>query len=83
VDWAQLKEISSEVEAEIVHGALENAGIPCEIENLKFHAEPVNFGPLSLLRIHVPADRLEEARQVLEELEASAPEDSDESSGSY
>lgn len=83
MDWTQLMEFSSEVEAEIVHGALENAGIPCEIENLKFHAEPVNFGPMSRVKVHVPADRLEEARKVLEDLEAEAPEDTDDASGSY
>lgn len=83
MEWSQLMEIPSEIEAEIVHGALESAGIPCEIESLKFHAEPVNFGPLSRVRIHVPADRLEDARRVLAELEAAAPADTDDVGGSY
>lgn len=83
MEWALLMEIPSETEAEFVHGALESAGIPCQIESLKFHAEPVNFGPLSRVRVHVPADKLEEARELLAEIEAAAPEDTEEASGAY
>lgn len=68
--WTLLLEIYSEPQAQLLQGALETAGIPCQLESLKFHAEPVNFGPLSRIRVHVLSDRVEEAREVLRQLEA-------------
>ncbi len=63
--WAPLCTISLETEAQLIQGMLETAGVPCEIESLKFHAEPVNFGGLSRVRIHVPEGKLGEARKLL------------------
>lgn len=78
--WALLVELDSETEAQLLHGALENAGVRAQIENLKFHAEPVNFGPMSKVRVHVAADQLEDARKILAEAEAR---DDDADFGSY
>lgn len=77
--WELLTELSSETEASLLQGALESAGVPCQVESLKFHAEPVNFGPMSEVRVYVLADQLDEARGILAEIDAGE----DESSGSY
>ncbi len=66
--WSELCTVTSETEAELIRGYLENAGVPCAVESLKFHAEPVNFGPLSRVRVHVPTHRLAEARALMAEL---------------
>lgn len=78
--WELLTELSSETEAQLLQGALESVGIPCQLESLKFHAEPVNFGPLSRVRVHVLGDRLDEAREILANIDAAADDDG---SGSY
>ena len=66
--WVKLTEVTAEVEAQLIQGYLESIGIECAIENLKFHAEPVNFGPLSRIRLHVLDSELQAAREALEKL---------------
>lgn len=51
--WIALRTVASEEEAYFIQGMLEAEGIPCTLESLKYHAEPVNLGMLSEIRIHV------------------------------
>jgi hypothetical protein len=51
--WVALLTVASEQEAFFIQGMLEAEGIPCTLESLKYHAEPVNLGRLSEIRIHV------------------------------
>lgn len=67
-EWTRLLELPSETEAVLLQGALESAGISCQVESLKFHAEPVNFGRMSRVRIHVLREDLDDARALLAEL---------------
>ncbi len=63
--WKLLETISSEEEALLIAGFLGSEGIRCEIESLRFHQEPVNFGHLSEIRLRVQEDEIEEARRLL------------------
>lgn len=63
--WTLLGIVSTEIEATLIQGYLESAGIPCSIESLVFHAEPVNLGALARVRLHVLAEHLDEARELL------------------
>jgi hypothetical protein len=58
--WVEIANVGTEDEAELLRGFLENEGIPAQIENLKFHMEPVNFGTLGEIRVYVKAE--DEAR---------------------
>jgi hypothetical protein len=69
LDWIELAEVTDQYEAELIHGYLESEGIPCTLESLVFNAEPFTFGPLSKVRIHVPRDEAERARNLLAERE--------------
>lgn len=73
-DWALLRTVSSDQEAELIAGFLRSRDIEAELESLVFHQEPVNFGYLGQVRIWVPAGRLDESRRVLDELEDSEPD---------
>jgi Putative prokaryotic signal transducing protein len=63
--WVEVDKLARDEEAVLVQGFLENEGIPCQIENKKFHAEPVNFGDMAVIRVLVPAENAEEARRLL------------------
>ncbi len=57
---------NGEVEANGIRTALEAAGIPCEIQvEAAARLFPVTVDGLGAVRIRVPADRLEEAREIL------------------
>ena len=64
-EWAELMQVTDEHEAELLRGYLESEGVPCHLESLVFHAEPFTFGPLSKVRVHVSADRVADARQLV------------------
>ncbi|HNZ97860.1 MAG: hypothetical protein GX178_03805 [Acidobacteria bacterium] len=64
-EWRTVEVLGTEEEATLVAGFLENQGIPARIESLRFTQEPVNFGGLSEIRVHVPADRFAEAEALL------------------
>ncbi len=70
--WVVVMETSLQEEAYLVQGFLENNGIPCVIEDLKFHEMPVNFGPMSKLRLLVPKERLQEGKDLIAERDNSA-----------
>jgi len=65
-EWIELMVVTDETEAQLIHGYLESEGVPCNLESLVFHAEPFTFGPLSKVRIHVPAGDVNRARKLLE-----------------
>ena len=66
-EWARLVELSSEAEAQIIQGYLESSGVPCQVESLFFRAEPLTFGPLARVRLHVLRGHLEAAQRLLRE----------------
>lgn len=66
--WVHLITLASEEEAWLLQGRLESEGIPCSVESLKYHAEPVNFGRLSEVRVHVLNQHLARSRELLREL---------------
>ncbi|MDX1385621.1 MAG: DUF2007 domain-containing protein [Thermoanaerobaculia bacterium] len=72
-EWPIVEVVGTDVEASIIEGFLESQGIECQIESLRFHQEPVNFGGLGEVRVRVPADDLEAAREALRELRAAPP----------
>ncbi|HEV7923245.1 MAG TPA: DUF2007 domain-containing protein [Thermoanaerobaculia bacterium] len=53
VTWIEIASAGSEDEANLMKGFLENEGIPAQIENVKFHMEPVNLGKMGEIRIFV------------------------------
>ena len=71
VEWVELLTLTSEPEAEMIRGFLESSGILCNLESLVFRAEPVAFGPLSKVRIHVPARDAARARELLDQVSDS------------
>lgn len=73
--WTLLEEIASETDAHLMQGYLEGAGVPCQIESLVLHAEPVTVGQLARVRIWVLQSQLQEARALLQSLEAEPAED--------
>ena len=64
-NWATLRTVASEEEAIFMQGMLEAEGIPCTLESLKYHAEPVNLGRLSEVRVHVLETDLRRAQELL------------------
>lgn len=71
--WVVLREISSETEARLLQGYLENAGVACQVESLVYHAEPVTFGQLSRVRIWVLQDEFERAQSLVGEADLTGP----------
>lgn len=80
-EWETVRVVGTEEEAALLAGFLEESGIPCEVESLLFHQEPVNFGGLGEVRVKVPADRLAEADRVLDERDAAFEEGAPEADG--
>ena len=69
-DGTMLVEIASvgtEDEANLLRGFLEAEGVPAQIEDVKFHMEPINFGAMGEIRVFVAADDEERAQQLLRE----------------
>jgi len=76
--WVTLRTVASEEEAFFMQGMLQAEGIPCTLESLKYHAEPVNLGMLSEVRVHVMETDLQRAQELLtsaDEADPSAPGD--------
>ncbi len=70
VDIEELEVVCSVVEEEnayIIRGFLENEGIPCQLENLTFHAAP--GGALSKVRLWTKKEDAEKARRMIDEHE--------------
>jgi hypothetical protein len=65
----EIASVGTEDEANLLRGFLEAEGIPAQIEDLKFHMEPINFGTMGEIRIYVAADDEPRAMQLLRERE--------------
>lgn len=65
--WALAFTAATEAEAAVVAGFLESQGIPVAIESRSFRQEPVTFGALVQIRVLVPPDQADAAREMLDE----------------
>ena len=63
-DWVTVLTVPDEIEANLKKGFLEDAGIECEIDSSPFRAYPF----LSRFSLNVPWHRLDEAKEVLNEM---------------
>lgn len=59
--------VTEEENAYIIRGFLENEGIPCQIENVTFHAAP--GGALTMVRLWTKKEDVEKARRLIDEHE--------------
>jgi|SRR3990167_3486233 len=66
-EWVIVATVGTEEDARLKAGYLESRDVPCAIESLLFHQEPVNFGRLGEVRLKVPAEYAEEAKRLLAE----------------
>lgn len=75
-EWVTLLEVNDRIEAEIIKDALEAQGIPAAYfqEGAVQFGYPVSVGPMSVVEICVPGDRLDEAEAWLEAYENGALE---------
>ncbi len=65
----EIASVGTEDEARLLQGFLEAEGIPAQIEDVKFHMEPINFGAMGEIRIYVALDDEPRAQQLLRERE--------------
>jgi putative signal transducing protein len=65
----EIASVGTEDEANLLRGFLEAEGIPAQIEDVKFHMEPINFGAMGEIRIFVTAEDEQRAQQLLRERE--------------
>ena len=65
----EIASVGTEDEAKLLQGFLEAEGIPAQIEDVKFHMEPINFGAMGEIRIFVTADDESRAQQLMRERE--------------
>jgi hypothetical protein len=68
-NWTQVAVVSDDVEADLIRGFLESEGIDAQIDNKKFHMEPVNFGDLTGVRVLTRGEDAAQARSLLEKRE--------------
>jgi hypothetical protein len=67
--WVEIASTGTEDEAKLLQGFLDAEGIPAQIEDVKFHMEPINFGTMGEIRIYVPRQHEERTSQLLRERE--------------
>ena len=67
--WVEIASTGTDDEARLIKGFLDAEGIPAQIENVKFTAEPVNFGTMGDIRIYVAAEDEKRARDLLAQRE--------------
>ena len=53
-----------------MRGFLESEGIPCQLENISFHAEPAPVADLMKVRLWTLKEDAEQARRLLQERES-------------
>lgn len=70
--WVEIASTGAEDEATLLCGFLEGAGISAQIENVKFSAEPINFGTMGDIRIYVPSEDEQRAVELLRSRERQA-----------
>lgn len=71
--WELLCEIQGRLEAEMLQSLLEANGVQAQLiqEGAGRSVYPVTVGPLGLVQVFVPRARLEQARQILDDYQAS------------
>jgi hypothetical protein len=76
-DWAVVAEVAERYEAELMAGHLRAAGIEARVIDKSFRQEPLpSVRSFAIVRVYVPADRLDESRRLLDEV-ATAPENTE------
>ena len=66
--WKLAAEYTDEIAASLAEGLLEDNDIPCKLENLTFHAEPIAVSQsFSRVRVWVEEDNLAAAQTLLAE----------------
>ena len=79
--WDQVAESGQAYEAELMALRIRDAGIEAQVVDQTFHQEPLpNVRNFSVVRVLVPSDRAEEARQLLA-AQVPLAEDADTGSG--
>ena len=68
--WVEIASTGGSDEATVLQGFLENEGIDCQIESLRFSMEPINFGTMGEVRVYVPAEQEQKAMELLRSREA-------------
>lgn len=63
--WVEIASTGSEDEANLIKGFLDAAGIPAQVENVKFNMEPINFGTMGDIRIYVSQQDEQRAQELL------------------
>ena len=63
--WVEIASMGTDDEAKLLAGFLEAEGITAQIENVKFHMEPINFGTMGDIRVYVPAEDQQRATELL------------------
>ncbi|MCG6924367.1 MAG: DUF2007 domain-containing protein [Acidobacteria bacterium] len=73
--WEVVAEVAKRYEAEFMAGHLRAAGIEARVIDKSFRQEPLPTArSFAIVRVYVPADRLDESKRLLAEA-ASSPED--------
>lgn len=69
--WEVVAEVGSDEEATLIAGYLQANDVPAQVESLRFHQEPVNFGRMGEVHVRVPVARREEALRLLSDRETA------------
>lgn len=69
--WEVVATLGTDEEANIVAGYLQANEVSAQIESLRFHQEPVNFGRLGEVRVRVPMEQRQEALRLLADREVA------------
>lgn len=64
--------VTQEENAYIIRGFLESEGIPCQLENVSFHATPAPVGELTKVRLWAKKEDVEFVRRLIEDHESFA-----------
>lgn len=68
-DLVVLCTVMDEAKAHIMRGFLESEGIPCQLENISFHADPIPVADLIQVRLWTLKEDVERANELLAERE--------------
>lgn len=79
INWELLTEIYGRLEADMLKSFLESEDIPVQLfqEGAGREIYPVNIGPLAMVQVFVPKDRMDDARILLEAFESGNKNDQD------
>jgi hypothetical protein len=67
--WEVVSTVGTDEEANILAGYLRAHQVSAQVESLRFHQEPVNFGGLGEVRVRVPMEQREQALRLLSDRE--------------